>query len=198
MSKIHENYTIQVVTDSSVPQIEAKYMLSKMPDTMANFTIFVGERIRGVINTDNRINFLPSRVKISPPPSARYRIKTRFYRVAIRCRCFVHSSKLDREYLCNYKRIEIKKKNKKTKKEKRRNEGESGHGREQISSIGRFTQKPGIFMQQRRYGEWKNRLDGILFCYEAGPTYLFRTANRFKLATRVPLEPIFPCPPFAL
>ena len=55
-------------------------------------------------------------------------------------------------------------------------------------------------MRQRRYGEWKNRLDGILFYYEAGPTYLFRTVNRFKLATRVPLEPIFRsrCPPFAL
>lgn len=54
-------------------------------------------------------------------------------------------------------------------------------------------------MQQRRYGEWKNRLDGILFsATRLDPTYLpiylFRTVNRFKLATRVPLEPIFRSP----
>ena len=54
-------------------------------------------------------------------------------------------------------------------------------------------------MQQRRYEEWKNRLDGILFsATRLDPTYLpiylFRTVNRFKLATRVPLEPIFRSP----
>lgn len=198
MSKIHENYTKQLrilvyprqKQSICCPRCPTQWLTLRF--SSVNVFVALSTRITGLISSP------PPRVKISPPPSARYRIKTRFYRVAIRCRCFVHSSKLDREYLCNYKRIEIKKKNKKTKKEKRRNEGESGHSREQISSIGRFTQKPGIFMQQRRYGEWKNRLDGILFCYEAGPTYLFRTANRFKLATRVPLEPIFPCPPFAL
>lgn len=49
-------------------------------------------------------------------------------------------------------------------------------------------------MQQRRYGEWKNRLDGILFYYEAGPAYLptcsesIRTRYSSSFRTNLPLS----------